>query len=173
MGSTGQATVWIRPVYGFTLLARTFSGSATLQPNVFNLTSPGIRESLFLLGPDFRVMKSPKAALGLHLLLGGTYGIFDTDLKGVHPNTVGLYEEVGLSSWTQPTAVDKTEWINQIRTVTTIGSNYFIQESLHPNYWAQLALRSCIRQTYTLNRGGTCKISGTGLTNGEPRMTLN
>ena len=88
-------------------------------------------------------------------------------------NTVGLYEEVGLSSWTQPTAVDKTEWINQIRTVTTVGSNYFIQESLHPNYWAQLALRSCVRQTYTQNRGGTCTIAGTGLVNGEPRMSLN
>ncbi|WP_327640881.1 hypothetical protein OHB24_21550 [Kribbella sp. NBC_00482] len=88
-------------------------------------------------------------------------------------NTVGLYEEVGLSSWTQPTAVDKTEWINQIRTVTTVGSNYFIQESLHPNYWAQLALRNCLRQTYTQNRGGTCTIAGTGLVNGEPRMTLN
>ncbi|HET6742527.1 MAG TPA: hypothetical protein VFH76_26480 [Kribbella sp.] len=86
---------------------------------------------------------------------------------------VGLYEEVGLSSWTQPTAVDKTEWINQIRTVTTIGSNYFIQESLHPNYWAQLALRNCLRQAYTQNRAGTCTIAGTGLVNGEPRMTLN
>jgi hypothetical protein len=88
-------------------------------------------------------------------------------------NTVGLYEEVGLSSWTQPTAVDKTEWINQIRTVTTVGSDYYIQESLHPNYWAQLALRNCVRQTYTQNRGGTCTIAGTGLVNGEPRMTLN
>jgi hypothetical protein len=87
--------------------------------------------------------------------------------------TVGLYEEVGLSSWTQPTAVDKTEWINQIRTVTTVGSNYYIQESIHPNYWGQLALRSCVRQSYTLNRGGTCTISGTGLLSGEPRMTLN
>ena len=87
--------------------------------------------------------------------------------------TVGLYEEVGLSSWTQSTAVDKTEWINQIRTVTTVGSNYYIQESLHPNYWAQLALRSCVRQAYNQNRGGTCTISGTGLVNGEPRMTLN
>ncbi|TDD52121.1 hypothetical protein E1263_29485 [Kribbella antibiotica] len=86
--------------------------------------------------------------------------------------TVGMYEEVGLTSWTQPTAVDKTEWVNQIRTVTTVGSNYFIQESLHPNYWAQLALRSCLRQTYTANRGGTCTIAGTGLANGEPRMTL-
>jgi hypothetical protein len=87
--------------------------------------------------------------------------------------TVGLYEEVGLSSWTQPTAVDKTEWINQIRTVTTVGSNYYIQESIHPNYWGQLALRSCLRQTYTQNRGGTCTITATGLANGEPRMTLN
>jgi hypothetical protein len=87
--------------------------------------------------------------------------------------TVGLYEEVGLTSWTQPTAVDRTEWINQIRTVTTIGSNYFIQESIHPNYWGQLALRSCVRQTYLQNRGGTCTIAGTGLENGEPRMMLN
>jgi hypothetical protein len=87
--------------------------------------------------------------------------------------TVGLYEEVGLTSWTQPTAVDETEWINQIRTVTTVDSNYYIQESLHPNYWAQLAVRSCVRQSYLQNRGGTCTISGTGLVNGEPRMTLN
>ncbi|GAB2573238.1 SGNH/GDSL hydrolase family protein [Kribbella endophytica] len=87
--------------------------------------------------------------------------------------TVGLYEEVGLTSWTQPTAVDKTEWVNQIRTVTTVGSNYFIQESIHPNYWGQLALRSCIRQTYVQSRGGTCTIAGPGLTNGEPQMTLN
>ncbi|MEU4195104.1 hypothetical protein AB0E69_24605 [Kribbella sp. NPDC026611] len=87
--------------------------------------------------------------------------------------TVGLYEEVGLSSWTQPTAVDRTEWINQIRTVTTVGSDYYIQESLHPSYWGQLALRSCVRQTYLQSRGGTCTISGTGLLNGEPRVTLN
>ncbi|TWD82297.1 hypothetical protein FB561_3427 [Kribbella amoyensis] len=87
--------------------------------------------------------------------------------------TVGLYEEVGLSSWTQPAAVDKTEWVNQIRTVTTVGSNYYLQESLHPNYWAQLATRSCVRQAYTQHRGGTCTIAGTGLVNGEPRMTLN
>jgi hypothetical protein len=87
--------------------------------------------------------------------------------------TVGLYEEVGLTSWTQSTAVDKTEWINQIRTVTTVGSNYYIQESLHPNYWAQLATRSCLRQSYTQNRGGTCTISTPGLLNGEPHMTLS
>ena len=77
---------------------------------------------------------------------------------------------------TQPAAVDKTEWINQIRTVSTCCSSspYYIQESLHPNYWAQLATRSCVRQAYNGGspRGGTCTISGTGLLNGEPRMSL-
>ena len=89
-------------------------------------------------------------------------------------NTVGLYEEEGLTSWTQPGAVDKTEWINQIRTVSTVSGPYFVQESLHPNYWAQLALRSCVRQAYNAGtpKGGTCSISGTGLLNGEPRMAL-
>jgi hypothetical protein len=92
-------------------------------------------------------------------------------------NGVGLYEEKGLTHWTQAGAVDKTEWINQIRTVSTCCSNspYYIQESLHPNYWAQLATRSCVRQAWNggAPRGGTCRISGIGLLNGEPRMSLS
>ncbi len=88
---------------------------------------------------------------------------------------VGLVEEKGLASWASPGAVDKTEWINHIRTVTTCcGSNYYIQESIHPNYWGQLALRSCVRQAYNGGavRSGTCTRSGTGLVGGEPRMAL-
>jgi hypothetical protein len=89
-------------------------------------------------------------------------------------NTVGLLEEEGLNSWTNAGAVDKTEWINQIRTVSTINSDYYIQESLHPNYWGQLALRSCLRHAYNAGtpRGGTCSIAGTGLVGGEPNMAL-
>lgn len=89
---------------------------------------------------------------------------------------VGLYEEVGLSDWTRPGAVDKTEWVNTIRIFTTAGdSPYYRQESAHPNYWAQLAFRSCVRQAWNGGtvRGGTCTRSGTGLTSlGEPQMSL-
>ncbi|WP_243060951.1 hypothetical protein [Nocardioides sp. SR21] len=92
-------------------------------------------------------------------------------------NTVGLYEERGIANWTSPGAVDQTEWINQIRTVSTCCSSspYYIQESLHPNYWAQLATRSCVRQAWNAGtpRSGKCSIAGTGLLNGEPRMSLN
>jgi hypothetical protein len=88
--------------------------------------------------------------------------------------SVGLLEEKGLPNWRAAGAADKTEWIDQIRTVT-FDTPYFQQESLHPNYWGQLALRNCIRQAYNGGspRGGTCTIAGTGLNaQGEPRMTL-
>ena len=89
-------------------------------------------------------------------------------------NTVGLLEEKGLSSWTAAAAPDVTEWQNQIRTTSTVFGPYQFQESLHPNYWGQLALRNCLRQAYNGGavHGGTCT-RGTGKNaNGEPNMSL-
>ena len=63
-------------------------------------------------------------------------------------NTVGLYEQRGIADWRSADAVDQTEWVNQIRTVSTCCSNsrYYIQESLHPNALGQIALGACLRQ---------------------------
>lgn len=89
-------------------------------------------------------------------------------------NTVGLLEEQGVPSWTAPGAADKSEWVSQIRTTTTLFGPYLLQEDLHPNYWGQKALRNCVRQAYNNGtpRGGTCT-HGTGTNaNGEPNTTL-
>jgi hypothetical protein len=89
---------------------------------------------------------------------------------------VGLLEEEGLSSWKGAGAVDKSEWINQIRTVTAIFPPYEIQEDIHPNYWGELALRNCLTQAYNAGtpKGGTCTISSTGVNSaGEPNMSLH
>jgi hypothetical protein len=89
---------------------------------------------------------------------------------------VGLLEEEGLKSWKGAGAVDKTEWINEVRTVSTIFGPYEIQEDIHPNYWGQLALRNCLTQAYNggTPKGGTCNISATGLNSaGEPNMSLH
>jgi hypothetical protein len=89
---------------------------------------------------------------------------------------VGLLEEEGLSSWHSAGAVDKSEWINQIRTITAIFPPYQIQEDIHPNYWGQLALRNCLTQSYNggTPTGGTCTLAGTGLNSaGEPNMSLH
>jgi hypothetical protein len=90
---------------------------------------------------------------------------------GVH-----MLSETSLASWRSPGAVDASEWVEQIRTVSTVFGPYYVQESLHPNYWGQLALRSCLRQAYNGGaiRGGTCTRTGNGLTSaGEPVVGLS
>jgi hypothetical protein len=89
-------------------------------------------------------------------------------------NTVGLLEEKGVANWTSPGAVDKTEWVHQVRTLTTLFPPYQLQEDAHPNYWGQMAMRNCFRQAYHGGDpiGGTCS-RGTGLNGkGEPNMSL-
>lgn len=90
-------------------------------------------------------------------------------------NTVSRVDSSGYSKWNFPGALDHIEWFQGIRTVTTVGSNYYVQESLHPDYLAQLALRNCVRQAYNggAPRGGTCRLSATGTNSlGEPNMAL-
>ena len=90
-------------------------------------------------------------------------------------NTVSRVDATSYSSWSAPGAVDHIEWFQGIRTVTAAGSDYYVQESLHPDYLAQLALRSCVRQAYNAGtpKGGTCSRSANGVNaSGEPNMTL-
>ena len=89
-------------------------------------------------------------------------------------NTVNLMENSGKANWTVAGASDSTEWIDQIRTISTVFGPYYVQESLHPNWWGEKAIRNCVRQAYNggVPRGGVC-MRGAGLNaNGEPNMTL-
>jgi hypothetical protein len=91
-------------------------------------------------------------------------------------NTVDRVDQTAYSSWSAAGALDHIEWFQGIRTVTTANSDYYIQESLHPDYLAQLALRNCVRQAYNAGtpRSGTCRISATGKNSlGEPNMALS
>jgi hypothetical protein len=90
-------------------------------------------------------------------------------------NTDGLLEEQGLASWRSPGAADRSEWVSQIRTTTTLFGPYQLQEDAHPSYWGQLALRNCVRQAFNggAPRGGTCSRTTTGLNaQGEPNMSF-
>lgn len=87
---------------------------------------------------------------------------------------VNLMEKSGKANWTVAGASDVTEWISQIRTLSTVFGPYYVQESIHPNYWGEKALRNCVRQAYNNGapRGGVCT-RGSGLNAvGEPNMTL-
>jgi hypothetical protein len=102
-------------------------------------------------------------------MVGALYG------RRLCEETVGLLEEKGVASWQSAGAVDKTEWVQQIRTVSTIFPPYQLQEDGHPNYWGQLALRNCFRRAYSggAPHGGYCS-RGTGLNaKAEPNMSLS
>lgn len=90
-------------------------------------------------------------------------------------NTVGLLEEKGIANWTSPGAVDNTEWVAQVRTITTVFGPYQIQESMHASYWGQKAMRACLRLAYNGGApvGGRCVRASNGLNGqGEPNMAL-
>jgi hypothetical protein len=95
------------------------------------------------------------------------------DARQLCETGVGLLEEEGLGDWEAPGASDLTEWANPIF-VDTVTSEHFQQESMHPNYWAQLALRNCLRQVWNDGSpvGGSCSHT-TGLNAaGEPNVVL-
>jgi hypothetical protein len=92
-------------------------------------------------------------------------------------NTVNLVEDSGYAAWNSPGAVNHIEWFNQVRTVSTLDGDYSIQEDLHPDYYAQMALRNCMTQAWHGGApvSGSCSIaSGGGLNSlGEPNMTFS
>jgi len=88
--------------------------------------------------------------------------------------SVGLLEERGVSTWQSAGAADQSEWVAQIRTVTTLFGPYQLQESLHANYWGQLAMRNCLRQAFNGGavRGGVCHSTGGVNAYNEPNISL-
>lgn len=91
-------------------------------------------------------------------------------------NADNTMDATSYTNWQQAGWSDAAEWVNMIRALTTVGSSpYYLQESLHPNYFGQLALRDCLRQVYNFGfvQGGTCVQDGNGLdTNGEQKTRL-
>ena len=82
------------------------------------------------------------------------------------------YDEGGPKTWRERTAVNRAEWAVEIE--ISNFSETMQQESVHPNYWGQLALRNCLRQVWNNGNpvGGFCT-RGRGLNErGEPNMSL-
>jgi hypothetical protein len=92
MGFKAQVTDWLTPLVGVTASTGNYYGSVTIPANQYNITSASISEHMFLFGPEFRIYRQPKYSAAFHVLLGGTYGIFDNSFHtaGVEPNAVNL-----------------------------------------------------------------------------------
>ena len=80
----------------------------------------------------------------------------------------------GVGNWQDQGSADRSEWVMEINIVN--ARDTYGQESLHPNYWGQLALRNCYRQVWNGGnvQGGACERAATGgvTADCEPNMTL-
>jgi len=79
---------------------------------------------------------------------------------------------VGVRSWTSRGAADRSEWMQEVN-IVNVGEAFLV-ESLHPNYWGQLAMRNCVRQVWNAGMpvSGKCTPRGGLNSRGEPNMEL-
>jgi hypothetical protein len=86
-------TRWFTPIVGVSFSTGHYYGNVDLPPNTFNLSSANISEHMFMVGPEIRLLRGSKWTVSTHLMLGGTYGIFDNSTKqfNVEPNYFNLY----------------------------------------------------------------------------------
>lgn len=86
-------------------------------------------------------------------------------------NSSNAEDRKGVKNWRKKDAADKSEWVKEIDLINFSGAT--VEESFHPNYWGQMALRNCWRELYKAKgglRGGTCTpLSGKNKWN-EPNM---
>ena len=91
-GWKGQVTGWLNPIVGLTAGTGNYYGTVSLPPNQYDLNNASISEHMFLFGPEFRLLRDPKWTVDVHVLLGGTYGIFNKSFPStVQPNVLRLY----------------------------------------------------------------------------------
>ena len=140
----------------------------TALPLINNAINVSVGDfSAYYTGTDVHVMDVSQAFIG-HRLCEDTVGLVGSDES--------------IKNWTDVGASSGSEWIAQIRGVWSSGgalplpgSVYYKNESFHPNYWGQLALRNCLRQAWNNGnvRGGVCEFMQDGLNAfGEPQMFL-
>lgn len=121
--------------------------------------------------PNIQIMDLTNALVGHRLCERGT-------------TIVGKWPPLGVDTdvpdWKATGAVNLSEWVNQIRATANYVPErlkpYELQESLHPNYWGQLAYQVCLAQIYASGppmRGGACVLDGPGLGDDKrPKMKV-
>ena len=97
-GGEGSATFWMRSRWGIEVSGREASGTMKIPlsevSGVVLPTHAPMSEYLFLVGPSFRLYRSPKISLGMHSLVGGAYGSFSSGFpSGIPPQSVGIYND--------------------------------------------------------------------------------
>ena len=94
-----SATKFVTRRIGLTANVRGYFGSADLSGNGApvavrtgtGITNPFVSEYTFVAGPQVRIVNRRRLHTGVRALFGAVDGVFDKDLQGLNPASVGLY----------------------------------------------------------------------------------
>lgn len=92
-GWNGDVTAWFKQIFGLEFSARGYYGTIIVPPNTLGITKSDMSEHLFLVGPNFRMLRKENYAAGMHLLMGAANGSFDQGFKGsgIQPYQLTIY----------------------------------------------------------------------------------
>jgi hypothetical protein len=92
-GWNADLTGWFKELFGLEFSVRGYYGTIQVPPNGFNITTSDMSEHLFLVGPNFRVIRKENYTVGAHVLIGAADGSFDNGFKNtsVQPSQLALY----------------------------------------------------------------------------------
>lgn len=92
-GWNGDLTAWFKQLFGLEFSIRGYYGTIIVPPNAYNVSTSNMSEHLFMVGPNFRIVRKENYAAGLHALIGAANGNFDEGFKnsGAQPYQVGIY----------------------------------------------------------------------------------
>jgi hypothetical protein len=85
-------TDYLRGRLGITADLRGYYGTAFITPNPFNIFKPSINEYSFMVGPQYRIVRRERWAIGGQVLVGASKGNFNASSSGVPPGSfIGLW----------------------------------------------------------------------------------
>lgn len=87
-------TMWLAKRWGVQATGRGYLGTSGAAPNApLNIKGPFVSEYYFAGGPVWLGPHNKHGAILAHALIGGVYGKFEQDLRGVSPSVVGFYND--------------------------------------------------------------------------------
>ena len=88
-----DGSYWLSRHFGLEGSGRAYVGTSGAGPNPYSINGPFVAQYLFVAGPEWLGPHNKHGALIAHAMVGGAYGEFERDLRGIPPSAVDFYPD--------------------------------------------------------------------------------
>ena len=86
-----NGSYWYSKHWGVQGSGRGYLGTSGAAPNSINIKGPFVSQYMFVGGPEWLGPHNKHGAIIVHVMGGGAYGLFETDLHGNSPSLIAFY----------------------------------------------------------------------------------